>query len=78
MMNKPQTFNGDLANLPPALLPLTEQKRWLVWRWELRKTKNGKQKWTKPPFQALDPACKFSCPGHVEQSQCCSSSREPR
>jgi hypothetical protein len=24
MMRKPQTFQGDLANLPPALLPLTE------------------------------------------------------
>jgi hypothetical protein len=63
MMNKPQTFNGDLANLPPALLPLTEQKRWLVWRWEPCTNKNGTVKtnkdgtvqWTKPPYQALDP-----------------------
>jgi hypothetical protein len=54
-MNKPQTFQGDLGNLPPALLPLTEQKSWLVWRWELRTTKGGKQKWTKPPYRALDP-----------------------
>jgi hypothetical protein len=55
MISKPQTFQGDLANLPPALLPLTEQDRWLVWRWELRANAKGKQKWTKPPFQALVP-----------------------
>jgi hypothetical protein len=56
MMSKPQTFQGDLANLPPALLPLTEQDRWLVWRWELRTNTRGKQKWTKPPYQALAPS----------------------
>jgi primase-polymerase (primpol)-like protein len=39
--------------LPPALLPLTEQNRWLVWRWELRTNTKGKPKWTKPPYQAL-------------------------
>ena len=38
------------------MLPLTEQKRWIVWQWELRKGKSGKEKWTKPPRQARDPA----------------------
>src|SRR5262245_36289247 len=50
MTEKPQTHNADLAHLPPALLPLTEQRRWVVWDWELRKTK-----WTKPPRQARNP-----------------------
>jgi primase-polymerase (primpol)-like protein len=54
MSEKPQTHNGDLAHLPPALLPLTEQKRWVVWDWELRKTKTA-EKWTKPPRQADNP-----------------------
>ena len=56
MTEKPKTFSGDLAHLPQALLPLTEQKRWVVWPWELRKSKSGKEKWTKPPRQARDPA----------------------
>jgi hypothetical protein len=56
MTEKPNTFCGDLAHLPQALLPLTEQKRWIVWQWELRKGKSGKEKWTKPPRQARDPA----------------------
>ena len=54
-MEKPQTCNGDLKNLPRALLPLTAQDRWVVWPWELRTTKGGNQKWTKPPRQARDP-----------------------
>jgi hypothetical protein len=56
MTEKPQTFNGDLAHLPAALQPLTNEARWLVWSWEWRATKNGKGKWTKPPRQALDPS----------------------
>jgi primase-polymerase (primpol)-like protein len=56
MTEKPKTFCGDLAHLPQALRPLTEQKRWVVWPWELRKSKGGKEKWTKPPRQARDPA----------------------
>src|SRR5262245_57778756 len=48
---KPPTYMGDLANLPHALEPLTEQQRWVLWRWELRKDKDGKPKWTKPPIQ---------------------------
>jgi hypothetical protein len=51
VIKKPQTHNADLRHLPPALLPLTEQKRWVVWDWELRKSK-----WTKPPRQAGDPS----------------------
>jgi hypothetical protein len=42
----PVTHIADLAHLPKALQPLTEQKRWVVWRWDFR---DGK--WTKPPFQ---------------------------
>ena len=33
MSTKPITHNGDLANLPPALQPLTRQDRWVVWPW---------------------------------------------
>jgi len=55
-MNKPATYNDNLARLPPALQPLTEQPRWLVWRWEERATKDGKVKWTKPPYQARYPS----------------------
>jgi hypothetical protein len=43
---KPRTFNADLSKLPEALVPLTLQKRWVVWKLERRK-----DKWTKPPFQ---------------------------
>jgi hypothetical protein len=55
MTEKPRTHNADLAHLPAALVPLTEEQRWVVWPWELRVTKNGKEKWTKPPRQARDP-----------------------
>jgi len=55
MTTKPRTYNADLAHLPAALVPLTEEHRWVVWPWELRVTKNGKEKWTKPPRQARDP-----------------------
>ena len=55
MTEKPRTFNGDLANLPQALLPLTQEPRWLVWRWEERRAGNGSLKWTKPPYQAWRP-----------------------
>jgi putative DNA primase/helicase len=54
-MTKPKTYQGDLEHLPAALLPLTRDERWLIWNWELRITKAGKQKWTKPPRQARDP-----------------------
>ena len=38
---------GDPTKLPPALLPLTRQRRWVIWKWEQR----GNGKWTKPPYQ---------------------------
>ena len=52
---KPRTFCGDLEKLPAALLPFTRLPRWVVWRWELRASKNGRAKWTKPPFQPSSP-----------------------
>jgi hypothetical protein len=51
---KPRTFNGDLAHLPHALLPLTRMPHWVVWRWQAR-TSKGQVKWTKPPYQIADP-----------------------
>ena len=45
---KPRTFNADLAHLQTALLPLTQLKHWVIWRWE--QTKDSK--WTKVPYQA--------------------------
>src|SRR5258708_26951247 len=55
MNTKPNTYN-NLAHLPPALQPLTVQPRWVVWRWEERTTKDGKRKWTKPPYHAQYPS----------------------
>src|SRR5262249_5945579 len=55
MSNKPQTFCADLADLPGALLPLTCEKRWVAWVWELGRAKNGQETWTKPPRMARDP-----------------------
>jgi len=55
MSAKPTTYNGDLANLPPALQPLTLQDRWVVWPWEQRTKKNGEIEWTKPPRQVRNP-----------------------
>jgi putative DNA primase/helicase len=40
-----------LIVLPPALAPLTQEKRWVVWKWVTGK--NGKR--TKPPFRADAP-----------------------
>src|SRR5262245_45699562 len=48
---KPQTSNGDLTQLPPALEHLRDQKVWLCWCWFW----NGK-KWTKPPRRVDDPS----------------------
>src|SRR5262249_13392565 len=55
MTTKPRTYNADLAHLPSALGPLTEEQRRIVWPWEPGPTKSGKEKWTKPPRQARDP-----------------------
>ena len=56
MTAKPKTHNGDLAHLPSALMPLTEERRWVVWPWEWRAVKNGAGKWTKPPRMPRDPS----------------------
>jgi primase-polymerase (primpol)-like protein len=50
-ISKPKTYCADLGRLPAALLPLTREKRWVVWRWTY---KDGK--WTKPPFKANNPS----------------------
>jgi hypothetical protein len=55
MSAKPATYNGDLAHLPPALQPLTQQDRWVIWPWEQRTKKNGDVEWTKPPRQVRNP-----------------------
>jgi len=48
---KPNTFQRDLAKLPPALMPLIERPQWCVWRW----TQKPDGKWQKPPFMAMAP-----------------------
>jgi hypothetical protein len=52
---KPHTYVADITQLPKALQHITRQKRWVVWRWELRKRKDGAEKWTKPPYQCSAP-----------------------
>jgi hypothetical protein len=52
---KPETFCSDLSKLPPALHFLTTQRRWVLWRWSLRPSKNGTDKWTKPPYRIDNP-----------------------
>jgi putative DNA primase/helicase len=42
----PTTFNGNLQQLPAALVPLTTKPNWVLWKWEKKKSK-----WTKPPYQ---------------------------
>jgi hypothetical protein len=34
--NKPVTYQRNLAELPPALLPLIEREQWVGWRWDGR------------------------------------------
>src|SRR5215831_2492568 len=49
---KPETFCGDLHNLPPALASLIGRPHWVLWRWERAKNKRTKEpKWTKVPYQ---------------------------
>jgi hypothetical protein len=55
MTPKPQTFNGNIGNLPQALSHLREQRVWLCWCWFW----NGK-KWTKPPRRIDNPNCNAS------------------
>jgi hypothetical protein len=53
---KPETHQvEDLGNLPCALDPLKERPQWAIWNWELRKDKQNKPNWTKPPYQATHP-----------------------
>jgi hypothetical protein len=47
----PITCQGDLAKLPPALMPLVERPQWCVWRW----TQKPDGSWQKPPFMAVQP-----------------------
>ena len=49
--DKPISIQGDLRQLPSALLPLTQLPNWVLWRWEKAKAKNGEEKWTKVPYQ---------------------------
>ena len=62
--SKPHTYVADITQLPKALRHITGQKRWVVWRWELRKRKNGALAWTKPPYQCAHPktAAKSNAP----------------
>jgi P4 family phage/plasmid primase-like protien len=52
-MMKPRTFSGDLGALPAALGPLTQHRRWVIWKWEEKKESKGK--WTKTPYRANNP-----------------------
>jgi predicted P-loop ATPase len=56
MATKPHTYIADLGNLPKALQYVTKLKRWVNWRWESRKKKNGDVAWTKPPYQCSNPS----------------------
>jgi putative DNA primase/helicase len=51
---KPRTHSGDLARLPAALSPLTDENRWVNWSWETRRDNSGNTKWTKPPRRSRD------------------------
>jgi hypothetical protein len=55
MTPEPRTYIADLAHLPKALLHLTTQKRWVIWRWKKVVRKNGEIAWTKPPYQCRNP-----------------------
>jgi hypothetical protein len=46
MTTKPHTYTADITQLPKALENLIKQKRWVVWRWDLRIKKNGAETWT--------------------------------
>src|SRR5262244_2964960 len=49
--SKPPTYSGNLHQLPSALAPLLTLPHWVLWRWELVKTKKEEEKWTKVPYQ---------------------------
>ena len=52
---QPPIFSNNLSKLPIALQGLTKQRRWVVWRWVPRTSKNGTVNWTKPPYQPAFP-----------------------
>jgi hypothetical protein len=56
---KPQTFNGDLHNLPPALDELKLKQNWVLWKWQ----QNKKGKWKKPPYQPTGSLAEVDQPG---------------
>ena len=37
--NKPVTYQRNLAEPPPPLLPLVEREQWVVWRWSHRRSR---------------------------------------
>jgi hypothetical protein len=41
--------------IPPALQPLAKRRRWMIWKWERVKGRDGKLKLTKPPYRADAP-----------------------
>jgi putative DNA primase/helicase len=43
---KPQTLQGNLRNLPSAIVELTSLPNWVLWKWE-----KPKDKWTKVPYR---------------------------
>jgi len=43
---RPETISVILANIPEEI---RLQRRWVLWRWELRPDQQGKQKWSKVP-----------------------------
>ena len=53
LIRKPETHNGNLARLPSALIPLTEETRWVNWSWDLRES-GGVEQWTKLPYRPCD------------------------
>jgi RecA-family ATPase len=53
---EPAPATNDTIGIPPALKPLTEHKRWVIWRWEQKE--NGE--WTKVPYQGHAPSRKAS------------------
>src|SRR5262245_66375222 len=55
--SKPQTYNGDLANLAPGLASaVAHLPNFVVWRWVWKwNTKKQEGKWTKPPYQSRHP-----------------------
>jgi primase-polymerase (primpol)-like protein len=56
---KPRVLQGDLAQLPSALQPLTEIPHWVCWRFKRKPSGNG---WTKPPVSARGGAASSNDP----------------